>query len=68
LKNLRIPTLVIHGINDPLVSIEHSKKLASVIPNSRTKFYNNMGHFLPSYLIDSIIQEIISHIALKTGK
>ena len=67
LKDLKIPTLIIHGMDDPLVSIEHSKKLASVIPNSRIKFYNNMGHFLPLYLIDPIIQEIISHIALKTG-
>ena len=68
LKDLKIPVLIIHGINDPLVSIEHSKKLASVIPNSKTKWFNNMGHFLPLNLIDPIIQEIISNITMKTDK
>ena len=59
LKDLKIPVLIIHGLNDPFVSIEHSKKLASVIPNSKTKWFNNMGHDLPSNLIDSITREII---------
>ncbi|MCK5031127.1 MAG: alpha/beta hydrolase, partial [Thermoplasmatales archaeon] len=68
LKDLKIPVLIIHGINDPLVSIEHSKKLASVIPNSKTKWYNNMGHDLPSNLIDSITKEIILNIKMKTDK
>lgn len=62
LKDLKIPVLIIHGLNDPLVSIEHSKKLASVIPNSKTKWFNNMGHDLPSNLIDSITKEIILNI------
>jgi len=52
LKNLKIPVLIIHGLNDPFESIEHSKKLASVIPNLKTKWYINMGHYLPSNLID----------------
>ncbi len=62
LKNLKVPVLIIHGVNDPLVPIEHSKKLASVIPNSKTKWFNNMGHDLPPNLIDSISKEIIKHI------
>jgi len=62
LKELKIPTLVIHGLNDPLVSIEHSKKLASVISNAKTKWFENMGHDLPPNLIDPISQEIIKHI------
>ncbi len=62
LKDLKIPSLIIHGMNDPLVSIEHSKKLADVIPNPKTKWFNNMGHDLPPNLIDSISKEIIKHI------
>lgn len=68
LKDLKIPVLIIHGLNDPFVSIEHSKKLASVIPNSKTKWFNNMGHDLPSNLIDSITKEIILNIKMKTNK
>ena len=68
LKDLKIPVLIIHGLNDPFVSIEHSKKLASVIPNSKTKWFNNMGHDLPPNLIDSITREIILNIEMKTDK
>jgi pimeloyl-ACP methyl ester carboxylesterase len=59
LKGLRIPTLIIHGLNDPLIPIEHSKKLASHIPNSRTKWFENMGHDLPPALFNSLISELI---------
>ncbi len=68
LKDLKIPVLIIHGINDPFVSIEHSKKLASVIPNSKTKWFNNMGHDLPESWIDALHKEIILHITMKTDK
>jgi len=68
LHKLEIPVLIIHGLNDPLVSIEHSKKLDSVIQNSRTKWFDNMGHDLPPNLIDSIIKEIILNIEIKTDK
>ncbi len=68
LKDLKIPVLIIHGLNDPFVSIEHSKKLASVIPNSKTRWFNNMGHDLPLNLIDPITKEIISFITMKTDK
>ena len=68
LIELKIPVLIIHGINDPFVSIEHSKKLASVIPNSKTRWFNNMGHDLPPNLIDSISKEIILNISMKTDK
>ena len=68
LKDLKIPVLIIHGINDPFVPIEHSKKLASVTPNSKTKWFNNMGHDLPFSLIDPLSKEIISNITMKTDK
>jgi len=68
LKDLKIPVLIIHGTNDPFVSIEHSKKLASVIPNSKTKWFNNMGHDLPFSLVDPLIKEIVLNIKMKTAK
>jgi pimeloyl-ACP methyl ester carboxylesterase len=62
LKGLKIPVLIIHGMNDPLVPIEHGKKLAAVIPNSKTKWFDNMGHYLPSNLIAPISSEIVINI------
>lgn len=58
LKDLKIPVLIIHGLNDPFIPIEHSKYQASIIPGAKTKYFNNMGHDFPPYLEDSIVNEI----------
>lgn len=59
LRNVAIPSVVIHGINDPFVPIDHSKKLASVLPNCKTKWFDNMGHDVPPNLYNSLIDELI---------
>jgi len=65
LKDLTIPVLIIHGLNDPLVSIEHSRKLASAIPKARTRWFDNMGHDLPPNLIEQLVKEIVSNATSK---
>ncbi len=47
LKQLSVPTLVIHGTDDTLVLVEHSEKYAQMIPNAKTLFLEGMGHHLP---------------------
>ena len=59
LRNLDVPSLIIHGINDPFIPIEHSKKLAAAIPNSKTEWYDNMGHDIPPTLIETITSALI---------
>ncbi len=61
LGKLKIPTLVVHGMNDPFIPVEHSKKLASVIPGAKTLWVNNMGHDLPPYLTDSLARLLTQH-------
>ncbi len=34
-----VPILIMHGLNDPFIPIEHSKKMATIIPNARTKWF-----------------------------
>lgn len=57
------PTLVIHGVNDPFIPMEHSEKLAAVIPDSQARFIENMGHDIPPQLLDAIILELIANFA-----
>jgi len=59
LKELKLPVLIIHGINDPFIPIEHSKKLAKIIPHSKTKWFENMGHDIQPVHMEAISQEII---------
>ncbi len=58
LKELKMPILIMHGLNDPFIPIEHSKKLATVLPNARTKWINNMAHDIPRMFIDTIYAEV----------
>ena len=67
LKKLAVPTLVIHGLNDPFVPIEHSKKLASVIPNAATKWFANMGHDIPPSLYGAVISALIENFERNPG-
>jgi pimeloyl-ACP methyl ester carboxylesterase len=61
LKQLKIPALVIHGQKDPFVPIDHSKKLASVLSDCRTKWFENMGHDIPPDLYDALVTELIKN-------
>lgn len=46
LKTLKIPALIVHGIEDPLIPVEHGKKCAALIPGSESLFIEGMGHDL----------------------
>ncbi|MBT8341139.1 MAG: alpha/beta hydrolase [Desulfatitalea sp.] len=59
LRKLEIPSLVIHGQKDPFIPIDHSKKLASVLSYSKTKWFANMGHDIPPGLHDALTVELI---------
>jgi len=44
---LKVPTLVIHGTDDPLVPVEGGKDTAKSIPGARMILIEGMGHDLP---------------------
>lgn len=44
LQNLKIPVLVIHGKQDPLIHVEHAIKTAQIIPNAELLLLEGMGH------------------------
>ena len=47
LRRLDVPTLVIHGLVDPLVKPSGGIATAEAIPGSRLLMFNDMGHDLP---------------------
>jgi pimeloyl-ACP methyl ester carboxylesterase len=62
LKILKIPSLVIHGQDDPFVPVEHSLKLASVLSNVKTKWFANIiRHDIPLSLYDPLVAELIEN-------
>ena len=47
LKRIVASTLVIHGVDDPLMPIEHGKDTARNIPGAKLMIEPGMGHDLP---------------------
>ncbi|MBB4635177.1 alpha/beta fold hydrolase [Longimicrobium terrae] len=61
LRELRIPTLVIHGDEDPLVPLQGGRRTAELIPGARLEIIPAMGHALPPPLWDTLINHITTH-------
>jgi pimeloyl-ACP methyl ester carboxylesterase len=47
LKQVRVPTLVIHGVDDVLVPVENGRLVADAVPGARLIEIEGMGHDLP---------------------
>lgn len=61
LPHIQAPTLVIHGVDDPLVPVACGKDLAQRIPDARADFIPGMGHDLPEELLQRFAQGIVGN-------
>jgi pimeloyl-ACP methyl ester carboxylesterase len=50
LRSVSVPTLVVHGADDPLVSVSGGRATARSIPGAELVVYDGMGHNLPREL------------------
>lgn len=61
LRKINVPTLVIHGEDDPLVPLAGGKDTADNIPGARLLTIPGMGHDLPLALVDTLADAITDH-------
>ena len=61
LRDISVPTLVLHGENDPLVPCEGGRDTADCIPGAKLKTIPGWGHDLPLALVDELSREIAGH-------
>ena len=47
LPKVAVPTLVIHGLDDPLLPVENGRRVAAAIPGARLLELEGMGHNVP---------------------
>jgi len=64
LQKLQIPTLVIHGTEDQLITPSGGERTAELIPNSTLLMVDDMGHDLPQPLWPLFVDAISKHTAL----
>ena len=61
LKNINIPTLVIHGDADPLIPVEAGRDTAEAISGAELLIIEGMGHSIPDEVSPQIINAIVKH-------
>ena len=61
LAGVTVPTLVIHGADDPLVPVEGGRDTAASIPGATLVEIPGMGHDLPLALVETIAEAIAEH-------
>jgi pimeloyl-ACP methyl ester carboxylesterase len=64
LGEIRAPTLVLHGTEDPLFPYGHAEALAAEIPRARLLPLEGMGHEMPPRPVwDQVVAAILDHTA-----
>jgi pimeloyl-ACP methyl ester carboxylesterase len=63
IKKINVPTLVIHGEEDPLFSVECGIDLSENIPGAKLLIINGMGHSLPPETWPEIINAVVNNTA-----
>jgi pimeloyl-ACP methyl ester carboxylesterase len=58
LHEVRVPTLVIHGLDDKMVHVSGGRATARAIPGSELLLVPGMGHDLPVQLHDTFVEAI----------
>ena len=65
LRNLNIPTLVIHGTEDPVINYAHGVVCAKVIPGAKLLTLKGVGHEIPVEIIHETVEVILKHFGEK---
>lgn len=60
LGRLKVPAVVLHGADDPLVPPAGGKATAAAIPGAELRLIPGMGHDVPPSLYDTFVDAIVS--------
>jgi pimeloyl-ACP methyl ester carboxylesterase len=63
LRALRVPTLVIHGLDDTLIAPSGGERTAELIPDAALMLLPDMGHDRPEPLWPQLCEAILAHTA-----
>lgn len=61
LRQVRVPTLVVHGLRDPLVMPSGGMATARAVPGARLVMYPDMAHDVPAVRIPEMTDEIVDN-------
>jgi pimeloyl-ACP methyl ester carboxylesterase len=59
LREVKVPTLVVHGVDDVLVPVENARLVAEAVPGARLIEFDGMGHDLPRRVWPQVMDAIV---------
>ena len=62
LADIDLPTLIVHGSEDPIFGLDHGMFLYEGIPNAEKFIMDGVGHEIPEELVYDITQRILEHL------
>jgi pimeloyl-ACP methyl ester carboxylesterase len=63
LASITVPTLVVHGTGDPVLTVEHGRRLAESIPASTYVELAGMGHDIQAHYVPPILEQLLPLLA-----
>jgi pimeloyl-ACP methyl ester carboxylesterase len=63
-RTIRVPTLIVHGSEDPIFPFDHAEALAAAIPGSTLVRWEGVGHELPVQLMPELARLIDDHVTM----
>lgn len=63
LSRLRTPTLIMHGLDDPLLKVSAAIALVQAIPGAKLVVHSGVGHYIPRRVWPDIAREVAWHAA-----
>jgi pimeloyl-ACP methyl ester carboxylesterase len=67
-KSISIPTLVVHGSDDLLISPSRGQETARLIPGATFQLIDGMGHDIPPRLGKLLAEIVLTHIQLTANR
>ena len=61
LRAVRVPTLVIHGTDDPILPLPHGRATADAIPGAKFLVLEGVGHDMPPGAQKRIVEAFLAH-------
>jgi pimeloyl-ACP methyl ester carboxylesterase len=67
LNSIQVPTVVVHGSEDPHVALEAGSDVAASMPGAELRVIEGMGHDMPVALVTNFADAIVAAAKRATG-
>ena len=58
LKTVTVPTLVLHGEDDPLLPVECGRDVAALVPGAKIETFPGWGHDVPEAMVPRLVESV----------